>query len=299
MVYGEVSFRKRCASEQDFMLTNRLHSRWIPFWLNPHTTPGKGQTRETKESHKGKRPTPSERHSCPKRSYHPPINAGYSPRMKTFTFSILASLLFATATEADATTFRFSGSITEVVDRGGTSQALNSFFSVGEAVAGSYTFEPTTLDVYPQLDNWGRYENAISSFTIHLGNYSASGISGDFNVRNNASGFDGYQVDPVISGPDVNGKSLHSKMNFHFNDSSQTVFDSDALPLTPPPPSSFTHHNDLRLFFNPEAGWVEFSVTEISQVPDSGSTLPIALFGFIALISANRLFRKMAQVVEP
>ncbi len=133
-------------------------------------------------------------------------------------------------------TFRFEAELTEV-------DAAAAFFSVGDIVTGSYTFnEPTGSS--------GSYIDIITAATVTINGLTwtkvtTGGGTGNIFVRDNACCTrDQYQVginvgpSPTVLG-DV-GQTLTPKAVFiELSDSGATVFSDTALPLVPPDLSEF------------------------------------------------------------
>ena len=149
-------------------------------------------------------------------------------------------------------------------------------FSPGQTLAGSYTFESTTILSNP--DN--RYNGAITSLTGSLSPYTATlGTGSNFiAVRNDLSTGDHYLISaPLNPLPAVTGLSVRFEMELI--DPTATAFTSEALATTPPSLSAFATKS-FRLVFEDAAAQasvqVRGTVTSLTAVP-----LPAAvvLFG--------------------
>lgn len=158
------------------------------------------------------------------------------------TIMILSIGMFDVAVKkADATpiTFNFAGNVDSV------DSSLSSFFSVGQTLRGSYTFESTTADsdVDPAF---GSYGNAVSTLSFTIGTYTATlGVgAGEFAVSNSPppptgiGDFYDLTAEPV-SGPSV-GSDPPKTFGLRVRDDTASALNSDALPLSPPDLSKFT-----------------------------------------------------------
>jgi hypothetical protein len=85
---------------------------------------------------------------------------------------VVASLVLAGASTATPITVSFTGTVASV-----GSDLAGSPFSEGQAVSGSFTFESSTADGDADPDE-GLYLGALTSFSITIGAYSATGGSG-------------------------------------------------------------------------------------------------------------------------
>lgn len=173
----------------------------------------------------------------------------------------------ATPVLAGLVTFSFTGAVDSVDPSLG--------FSPGQTLAGSYTFESTTILSNP--DN--RYNGAITSLTGSLSPYTATlGTGSNFiAVRNGLSTGDHYLISaPLNPSPAVTGLSVRFEMELI--DPTATAFTSEALAATPPSLSAFATKS-FRLIFEDAAHanvHVLGTLTSLTAVP-----LPAAvvLFG--------------------
>lgn len=170
----------------------------------------------------------------------------------------------ATPVQADLVTFSFTGAVDPSLG-----------FSPGQTLAGSYTFESTTILSNP--DN--RYNGAITSLTGSLSPYTATlGTGSNFiAVRNDLSTGDHYLISaPLNPLPAVTGLSVRFEMELI--DPTATAFTSEALATTPPSLSAFATKS-FRLVFEDAAAQasvqVRGTVTSLTAVP-----LPAAVILF-------------------
>ena len=157
------------------------------------------------------------------------------------------------ADSVDLITFAYTGIVTSVVDTNG---ALDTSIFIGQSFSGSYTFDPTTLDM-DSGSEFGRYEwrnNFVMGFTadLSIGNY-AFGISpvdpsgsilikdnGSFGPPANQTVEDLYQAGGQLvqtSGPLFPLPGGNPQGNWGFvlqNEIDLSIITSDALPTVPP-----------------------------------------------------------------
>lgn len=146
-------------------------------------------------------------------------------------------------------TFTYTGEVTGVRDDG---PYLDGSITVGTPFWGTYTFESSTPDDYPN-DPRARYTFPASQalvMTLRIGSYDLLAPL-DFIFVDNAQK-DGYRVQ---SSPFPLGVKL-ADLNFSYIDLSAGVFDSDALPTEPPDISRFNNFGG-------------FTFASVDQVGDS------------------------------
>ena len=189
---------------------------------------------------------------------------------------LLCSGLVASPAMAASITYNFTGDVM------GVDQLVSSRFNDSMTMKGSMTVDKVDQAPGPGNPILGVY--GVQSFTVTIGDYTATlGPSpAGSTIILNAPGADGFFVDmEPINGDNVNFLGLRFfAMSLLGPD---TLFGSDALPMSAPSVSSFTEFNDFRLVFGPEGvpGVVSGVVTSLTAVP-----LPagVVLFG-IGLIS--------------
>ena len=162
-------------------------------------------------------------------------------------------------------TFDFTGTVSHVPDpiSGGP-------FAIGQAVSGSYTFDPAAADQDPSA-GIGLYDN-VTSFNVSIpaANYSgtASPASqpGFIEILDNEDGVrDRYVVSMTapnqnVSGPSVAGATL-TRLAIVLRDRTTLAVSSDALPLVPPSLSDFAFGHEFFAGFTGASGIVEMGVT--------------------------------------
>ena len=147
-------------------------------------------------------------------------------------------------------TFNFEATI---VNTGG-----RSAFSVGETLAGSYTFDATAPDL-DATSEVGLYQTVTSLNFVTSGGYSASASAavsnGIIEVQNDTPNLtrDRYVVNveepsQTFTAPSVDGLDL-TFLTIILRSSLTTAFPSDALPLLPPTLADFDRDNSLILGF--------------------------------------------------
>lgn len=193
-------------------------------------------------------------------------------------------LLAPVAAKAAPVTFSFTGTVTAV------DAALAGEFSLGESVVGSYTFESTTPDSDPGDPTLGIYDNAITAFSATFGgDYTVTqGLDNDISVANGPPGNDVYQVfltNPTA--PTVAGLSLGA-LFLGIGDFESNVFNSDALPLTPPDLAEFDFDISGAIFLDsPINQGMNFQLTSLTLVPEP-STLAFVALGLMGVCCHRR-----------
>ncbi|WP_186406020.1 PEP-CTERM sorting domain-containing protein [Candidatus Accumulibacter aalborgensis] len=192
----------------------------------------------------------------------------------------LGMMSWVDSARANAVTFNFTGRAYAV------NAPWDSFFSVGDSVTGSYTFESTTPDLNAE-PGIGDYLNALIGLTISVGGtifHSQPGYQFIYVVDNES-----IEISPGVYRPPMDLYQVfsdlqpglgysHIRTNLYFSDSSQNIFASDALPLTFPDVSKFDY-SLLQVFgfelgpYNPHSGAVFFSITSPAAIPEPSSIL--------------------------
>jgi len=227
----------------------------------------------------------------------------------TTTFAFLAGSLTMilgiapTQTRAANVTFNFTGTVTGNFDFG---FSPDPEFVIGEAVAGSYTFDPSTADTDPS-PNTGIYSGAISAFTITFGTgagaYTASANGGDIIVRNDFIFAPGFEANDQyglfinssdwVSVPNAAGEGSPSEPFLDADgwliDNTSTAFGSDALPVSPPDLSAFTPRDWFFAYDLDEDLAVGFQINTLTIVPEPGTLLLGVLASAGFLVRRRRL----------
>jgi len=190
--------------------------------------------------------------------------------------------------EADAfvVTYNFSGTVT-IVD-----PFLAAYFSVGDPVSGSVSFESTTPDT--QVDpSIGYYSSAVSSFSVtvvHGTPYTASAAFGHIVVENDLLPLpvvDTYFVTDAGTGtgPMLGTDFFFAGMQLSMEDTDATVYSSDALPPGAPPFGQF-ELDQSGLFFVDRQEVPHF--VGFDAVPEPGSMALFALGALVVLLGVRR-----------
>jgi hypothetical protein len=186
---------------------------------------------------------------------------------------VLCSLLLSgNAADAAQVIYSFTGIVDDVHPQ------LESTFSEGQSLSGSMTVNMADSNINPRV---GHY--TVTNFSLSVGGYTATmGPSGQVQIQDKLTGFD--RMDGLVSTPNglsVDGLSL-KQFDFGLRGPA-SLFNSDALPMTPPSLSSFTR-NQFRLSFGEGLGRsVSGVLTSLTAVP-----LPAAVIlfgaGLVALV---------------
>jgi hypothetical protein len=182
---------------------------------------------------------------------------------------------------ATLVTYNFTGAVGEV------STPLFSALNAGQTLTGSFTFDNAIADSKTGSASTGRYNDAITSFNVNLGVWSASlGSEGSHNnnvikIGNGSS--DTFEVRAPLSGDGVGSyEPLYFRLTL--KDPSGTVFGDDSLPSTGPSLSSFASDR-FRIVFTSETGIakVRGNLTSLTAVPLPASVIMFGA-GLIALV---------------
>lgn len=155
------------------------------------------------------------------------------------------------ASRADAITFNFTGTVTQV--NFDPSDPFSGSIVFGTPITGAYTFDSASMDSAPADPSTGSYQafGTLFGATAAMGGntFSTTGFLG-INVFN--SNPDQYGVLACAGGP---GSCFSGDLtiSLFLQDASGGVFSSDALPLNPPALSSF-QARDFALFQNFSSG---------------------------------------------
>jgi hypothetical protein len=208
------------------------------------------------------------------------IRLGFLALAVTVILLLLAGVSVSPAT-AMTIQYSFTGTVNQVTPR------LSSTFStspISSAMSGFMTVN--TTDTNPLNANIGSY--TVTNFSLNIGGYTATmGTSGNIEVRNGPPGNDQFNV--TVNAP--NGPTVSSLAPRIFEiqlRGPNSLFASDALPVSSPSITSFTNRNLWRLVFgagtNRTVSGVITAVTAVAVVP-----LPpaVILFGtaLVALVS--------------
>jgi hypothetical protein len=177
-------------------------------------------------------------------------------------------LLWASIAVTPATAAVIQYSFTGTVDK--VQSQLSSTFNTSQLMSGLMTV------------NTSNY--AITPFSLNIGGYTATmGTSVQVEIRNGLPGLDRFNV--TVNAPNGLNVNFLAPSIFEIQlHGPVSIFNSDALPTTPPSVSAFTNFNQWRLVFGPGLGRaVSGLVTNITVVP-----LPTAVIlfgaGLISLV---------------
>jgi len=212
--------------------------------------------------------------------------------VKTLAFSLaLMTLTVWGSTPASAVplTFVYEGIIDDL-GAGAGNPAFTPF--LGETLRLEYTFESTTTD--SDIDpTQGTYTDPTGQLTVTAGpnTYTLGGAALVVSVRDNfLSIFDQYSVgssNAEVTGP-LLGASDNVVFAFRLQDSTQTVFSSDALLLTPPDPADFNGIFFRLTFKDADDNTVgTLLATNFTIVPE-----PSSMFVCVSLLVGGGLFAK-------
>ena len=200
--------------------------------------------------------------------------------------AILLIVFGAAPASASPITFSFQGTLTAV------NSALSGTFSVGETIAGSYTFESTTPDIAPGDPNFGGYLGASTNLSFTVDGYSGSFSSSGFNATTVALSFAGvdlYQVNIPFTGP-LAGTASPDLFALEIQDTDQNAFATDALPLSPPNLALFEVRKITVFFRSAEGGESLAFVASLNQIPEP-STLMLLGLGLAGVGGLRRRWR--------
>ena len=188
--------------------------------------------------------------------------------------ALCSVLLSGNAAHAALVTYSFTGIVDDVHPQ------LEPTFSENQSLVGS--IRVNMLDTNVGDLRTGNY--AVTNFSLNIGGYTATlGPSGQVQIIDKLTGFD--RMEALVSVPNglpVNGLSL-TQFDILLRGSAN-IFNSDALPMSPPSLSSFKRDNQFRLVFGSGLGGaVSGTLSTLTAVP-----LPAAVIlfgaGLVALV---------------
>ena len=189
--------------------------------------------------------------------------------------SFIALSIAIMQAQAAPVTFIFTGEVYAV------NPPWDSFFTIGDSVQGSYTFESATPDIDADT-GIGHYANALTNMTISVGGttfryqpgYQFIYVLNNESVKINDSWLPATDLYQVFSDLQPALGFSHVRTNLYFRDDSQNIFSSDALPLVFPDVSQF-NYTHLQVFGyepgvdDPNGAGVHFRITA------AGSAVPV------------------------
>jgi hypothetical protein len=117
---------------------------------------------------------------------------------------------------------------------------LDGAINVGDLITGTYTYESTTVDLYPQVDTLGAYWHDTPPYGISLNTGGFVFRTDPTDVRflvelgnDRPTGKDFYLLRSYNNAP-LSDELVVDHIAWQLDDSTQTVLSSDALPTVPP-----------------------------------------------------------------
>lgn len=178
-------------------------------------------------------------------------------------------------------TIDISGAVTSVFD---SYDFLGGAITAGNIITGSYTYESTTPDSEPSYTWWGRYRHNTAPYgiSVNINGFTfatdPANVNFEVYVHNNVSSTtkDLYTVKSVSNLPS-NGLEVN-EIYWRLTDPTATVWDSDALPLTPPTLSDWESPDYFTISgWGPSGGWEDrFEIYgNITSVTLSSASNPV------------------------
>ena len=191
--------------------------------------------------------------------------------------SILITVLASTNTIAASTTISFSGVIS------GNEPLLNPVITLGDLISGQITYDTDSPDSNSSPET-GSYYTAITAYEFNIGSFFGSSSGGRIFVNDNKSinlsltgdsiNFSTNNNSNGLVGPNI-GDWMLGAISVLLIDSSQSVFDSDALPSEQLDPLDFDIQQSIVVFTNISSPTsvisVGFDVQSFSVVPIPGA----------------------------
>ena len=203
--------------------------------------------------------------------------------------TLFATLLFHAAphsTMGEIRTFHFGGIVNYVTPQ------LMFEFSVGESVAGYFSFDTDEVDENSSSDRGEyRYGYVTPGETTIGGDYHITHW-GQIIVGNHATDY--YHIPTWYSvAPDLGEHKYVGGDLFYLTDTDGTVFDDDSLPLDPPPLDQFEgRYGEIWFDRDGELPSVRWTVTYL--VPEPSGIILMSLAAAALMGFARRRRRKLA-----
>jgi len=189
---------------------------------------------------------------------------------------VLALLIVSSPTQGAIITFEFSGEVTFVQDYEGI---LGGKVSVGDSFAGTYTFDSTMPDTWPDDPNYGRYYSGASGMTFSVGDLEliAPGPNCAISIANRDN-MDGFSI---FAGGFASDGIQITELPLNLYDTTASVFSDDSLPLTHPNINSFDQRTINVQGVALDNSNVRFRIegVPISLTPEPDTILLLLLFG--------------------
>lgn len=171
-------------------------------------------------------------------------------------------------------TFNFNGVITSV-----SSSLFDPSVQVGAPIRGSYTFDSTTPNNYPNDPTIGVYESSGPPYGLAVSFGSDTFLADSFTTTIYNLGPFAYIVSADIN-VDVPGGSL-GQFYLRLDDPTQFVASSNALPVTPPTVNSFVEREiNFSYAYSSSVGEIQGKLDSITAAPVPE---PSPVLGYIAL----------------
>ena len=227
----------------------------------------------------------------------------YRIRSGFLTLAATAGLLFwasiaVTPATASSVSFNFTGSLDQPPSFWLSFPGNSPAFTGMETVKGNITYDDTTPDSRPLDTSIGRYNNAVTSLSLNIGNgtYQATlGSTGIHYIQVTDSGSvnDAWAMRVPLAGPNVVGdpnagwgpfEVVPLYLQFNMNHGFPSVFNSDAL--APPTLSNLNQNPTFRVFFDSENFGQQQLVGTLSSITPVPLPPAVILFGagLVALI---------------
>jgi hypothetical protein len=192
------------------------------------------------------------------------------------TLSLVLSLALAATARADLITWSFAGVFTSVSDPGGHLPGL----AKGVTFAGTFTMDASVPDLRPEDPERGVYLEAVADISGLVGGLGLAGPSEPEHRVQVANGYLHGDHFTLLTALTVGDIPLTIDLDLH--DSTETIFDTDAIPATPPALDDldyerifwYSQHLDIALFAD---------ITSLQAVPEPAGGL---LLGCMALLAA-------------
>jgi hypothetical protein len=198
--------------------------------------------------------------------------------------------------QAELITLAISGQVNSVTDPyGNPYSGLEGVYS-GAAITGTYTYDSTTLDMYPSDPSFAQYWSYATPVGISLEIAGFSFKTDPTNVKfyvevqnDNSFGEDIYSIGSYYNLFPLSDATLSDSISWELVDSTGTALSRDALPLTAPDLTKWdnTWRGNLLHIDSSRGGQYVIQGTITSAVPEPCSAL--FMIGGIALIKRRTL----------
>jgi len=194
----------------------------------------------------------------------------------TTAIAILALTFIAAHVHGAIITWEFAGEVTVVNDSQGT---LGGRVQVGDPFSGTYTFDSTMPDTWPDDPGYGSYDSGASGMHLDIGELQITAPGSDCSLWvSNGSDKDGVGI---FAGGFASDGIQILELPLRFRDAPTSLFSDDSLPLTCPDVNVFGQRTlfiDGYVLGNPNARFLITGVTR-SLIPEPDSLLLLFLLG--------------------